>query len=233
MRKIMIKSAKYSVQAAIEHMPAPIRRLYHHYHFRWRFLEQKYQRATAEVEDYFRKFVSNSAPSMKGRTELLSALLQIGITEGLYIIDTLHRCLGVEGDVAEFGVAQGATSALIANEIRNNGKMFWLYDSFKGLPEPSDKDILIHDIANLGNMKAYKGMIAHPAEAVRNRLAEITFPEKRLRIVPGWVEDLSRTGNLPEKVCFAYVDLDLYVPDQDSIGATRPSAPFRGNRSYR
>ena len=208
----LIKSAKYAVRAAIEHMPASIRRVYHHYYHNWRFLEQDYQRATAEVEGYFRNFVSNCAPPMKGRTELLSALLQIGITEGLYIIDTLHRSLGVEGDVAEFGVAQGATSALIANEIRNNGKVFWLYDSFMGLPEPSDKDVLIHDVASLGSIKKYKGMIAHPAEAVRNRLAEITFPEKQLRIVPGWVEDLSRTGDLPEKVCFAYVDLDLYVP---------------------
>lgn len=208
----MINSAKYVIKAAIEHMPASIRRVYHHYYDDLPFLEQRYPRAVAEIEGYFRKFVSNCAPPLEGRTELLSALQQIGITEGLYIVDALHRSLAVEGDVSEFGVAQGATSALIANEIRHSGKTLWLYDSFKGLPEPSDKDVLLHDVANLGNMKKYKGMIAHPVAAVRNRLEQIAFPEKQLRIVPGWVEDLLRTGNLREKVCFAYVDLDFYVP---------------------
>ncbi len=207
----MIKSAKYAVKLAVERMPKPIREFYDHLHDR-EFVKQVHRRTVSEMEGCFRRFVSDYAPLNPLRTELMAALAQVGLTEALYIIDNLHRSLAIEGDVCEFGVAQGATSALIANEIRDFEKTLWLYDSFKGLPEPSEQDVLIHDVANLGEMHKYKGMIAHPAAAVRRRLARISFPEKRSKIVPGWVEDLTRTDNLPEKVCFAYVDLDLYIP---------------------
>jgi hypothetical protein len=36
------------------------------------------------------------------------------------------------------GIAQCATSALIANEISSSKKNLWLFDSFKGLPKPTE-----------------------------------------------------------------------------------------------
>jgi O-methyltransferase len=39
-----------------------------------------------------------------------------------------------------------ATSALLANEIRSTERTLWLFDSFKGLGKPSEKDLLIDDI---------------------------------------------------------------------------------------
>ncbi len=72
----------------------------------------------------------------------------------------LNRALGLDGDVCEFGVAQGATSALIANEIRGTEKDLWLFDSFEGLPKPTDHDILIDDIFNLGSIDRYQGTMA-------------------------------------------------------------------------
>lgn len=69
----------------------------------------------------------------------MAKLLGTQISEAMYILVFLHRSLELDGDVCEFGVAQGATSALLANEIRTTQKNLWLFDSFKGLPKRNGK----------------------------------------------------------------------------------------------
>jgi O-methyltransferase len=127
-------------------------------------------------------------------------------------MDYLRKVIVLGGDICEFGVAQGATSALLAYEIKDTDKKIWLFDSFEGLPEPSEKDILIHDICGLGSMEAYKGEMSCPEDMVRARLADIGFPPDRTRIVPGFLEETIHNADLPQKVCFAYIDFALYEP---------------------
>jgi len=114
--------------------------------------------------------------------------------------------------VCEFGVAQGATSALIANEIRNSGKSLWLFDSFKGLPRPGAKDVLIDDIFGLGSIEKYAGAMAHGQNEVLARLKVIDFPLNSVQLVAGFIEDTIRYPGLPAVICFAYVDFDFYEP---------------------
>ncbi len=52
--------------------------------------------------------------------------------EAYFIINALTMCIDIKDDVCEFGVAQGETSTLIANEIKNTGKILHLFDSFPG-----------------------------------------------------------------------------------------------------
>ena len=83
----------------------------------------------------------------------------------------------MDGDVCEFCVAQGETSALIANEISGClEKILHLFDSFEGLPKPSDKDKLKDDIFALGNIDKYAGTMKCPEAMVLSRLAAISFP---------------------------------------------------------
>ena len=82
--------------------------------------------------------------------------------------------LSLDGDVCEYGVAQGATSTLIAKTI-NGMKDLFLFDSFEGLPKPSKEDGLKDDIFNLGDMSRYEGtMKCHPQECM-GRLQCITY----------------------------------------------------------
>jgi len=96
-------------------------------------------------------------------------------SEALHLVWHLNRVLHLEGDVCEFGIAQGATSALIANEIRGTEKELWLFDSFEGLPMPTGKDILIDDIFSLGSIEKYQGTMACGQEQVIGRLNSISF----------------------------------------------------------
>lgn len=146
------------------------------------------------------------------RLNLLNSLIGTNPTEGLYIVDAIAKVSKIDGDVCEFGVAQGATSVLIANEIRDTTKIFWLFDSFKGLPKPTEKDELCDDIFNLGDINAYEGSMAYDVFVVKERLKTIDFPGKKVQIVSGFIEDTIKFKTLPETVSFAYVDFDFYEP---------------------
>lgn len=152
----------------------------------------------------------SAAPA--GRSELLAQLLGTQLPEAIYVINYLHQSLKLPGDVCEFGVAQGATSALLANEIRHTDKLLWLFDSFAGLPKPTAKDTLIHDIFSLGAIEKYAGTMAYGVNEVLERLRAISYPPARVKIVPGYIESTISGADLPERVCFAYVDFDFYEP---------------------
>jgi O-methyltransferase len=173
---------------------------------------QPHMSALREIEGCFRELVFPEIPIRQGRIELMANLLGTNPSEAMYLIRSLCMSLARPGDVCEFGVAQGATSALIANEIRDTDKRLWLFDSFKGLPKPSNEDELIDDIFNLGSMEAYTGTMACDVSMVKSKLNDTKFPLERVQIVPGFIEETSKSENLPQQVCFAYVDFDFYEP---------------------
>ena len=152
--------------------------------------------------------------SNKNRINILKELLGTSPSEAYFIINSLDMTNLIEGDVCEFGVAQGITSQLIANEILNkNSKALHLFDSFEGLPKPTEKDILKDDIFNLGNIEAYAGKMSVPEKNVINRLQTIKFPKNRVVIHKGFIEELIlNKKQFPEHVAFAYVDFDFYEP---------------------
>lgn len=147
------------------------------------------------------------------RVELLSRLQGTRPFQAYHLIRALDRVKNLPGDVCEFGVAQGETSALIANEIRNQNKRLHLFDSFAGLPMPTEKDRLLDDIYGLGRMDAYFQTMAFPEKLVTQRLVDIGFPKNKLLIHKGFVEEvIELDGIVPELVSFAYVDFDFYEP---------------------
>jgi O-methyltransferase len=165
-----------------------------------------------ELEGCYRDLLFPDIPDRENRPELMRQLLGTSVGEAMYILGALYRSLSCSGDLCEFGVAQGATSALLANEIRGTDKKLWLFDSFEGLPKPTEKDKLIHDIFNLGSMEAYTGQMACDVSMVKNRLDSIAFPLNKVEIVPGFIETTIHLKRLPNLVSFAYVDFDFYEP---------------------
>lgn len=172
----------------------------------------KYPALVLELHEALRALKFPKLPSQPGRPELLARLLGTGISEATYLLAELHTALRDPGDLCEFGVAQGATSALLANEIRATDKHLWLYDSFAGLPKPSAKDRLKDDIFGLGSIEKYEGEMRCDATEVETRLAQIGFPAARYHVRAGMVEDTLQEGMGPAQVCFAYVDFDFYAP---------------------
>ena len=147
------------------------------------------------------------------RSQLLARLQGTTPGEAYCIVEALAKTSHIEGDVCEFGVAQGETSALIAAEIEGTGKRFHLFDSFQGLPKPTEKDQLKDDISSLGSMEAYEGAMSCPQDMVTARLRAVGFPFERVQIHAGFIEDkIGLDKHMPKQVSFAYVDFDLYEP---------------------
>jgi O-methyltransferase len=182
-----------------------------------RVMHDIHRRDAVEIEDLYRRFMFPDLPQNEQRAGLLHDLIGTTIGEAIYIIQNLHKALQVLGDVCEFGVAQGATSRLLAAEIASTDRNLWLFDSFEGLPAPGPEDELIHDIFKLGSMEKYRGTMASPEESVRDKLDSINFPRARTRIKKGWIKDSIKTGDLPSRVAFAYVDFDFYDPIKDAL----------------
>lgn len=170
-----------------------------------------------ELEQVYKKYVLKDMELTEDGNafNLLFNLIGTGNAEAIYIRYYLHKCLAVEGDVCEFGIAQGATSALLANDIKDTDKNLWLFDSFEGLSVPTEKDILKDDIFNLGSMDKYAYSMKCSIHEVETRLNEIDIEKTRIKIVPGFIEQTindERVQNTLKKVSFAYIDFDLYEP---------------------
>jgi hypothetical protein len=180
-------------------------------------MREIHRQDAVEIEELYRHFVFPDLPRREGRAALLNDLIGTTIGEAIYIIRNLHEALKGPGDICEFGVAQGATSRLLAAEIASTERNLWLFDSFEGLPAPSPEDKLIHDIFKLGSMDRYTGTMASPETEVRNKLDSIGFPRERTKVKKGWVREALKSSELPARVSFAYVDFDFYEPIKDAL----------------
>src|SRR5215469_8985788 len=85
----------------------------------------RYRDTCSEIESVYREVVFQDLPERDGRVRLMVGLQGTGPSEAMWILGHLHRSLSLPGDVCEFGVAQGATSALLANEIQDTSKLLW------------------------------------------------------------------------------------------------------------
>ena len=134
--------------------------------------------------------------------------------EGLSILDSLYKTKDVKGDICEFGIAQGATSKMLATWImeQKSDKRLWLFDSFEGLSAPTSEDQLKDDIFSLGSIESYGGQMAFEQDVALSKLRSIDYPKTQLEVVPGFIETTIKGSHLPAEVSFAYVDFDLYQP---------------------
>lgn len=181
--------------------------------YRLNHLVSKQKQIIEEIVDFFFENHLRNIPKNKKRINLLLGLRGTELIEALYIIYHLNETKKLKGDVCEFGVATGATSAMLGNEIIKTKANLWLYDSFNGLSKPSKKDILINDIFGYKKMSRYYGSMKYDISNVKEELRKINFPEKRTKIIPGYIEKVAKAeANFPKKIKFAYIDFDLYNP---------------------
>jgi O-methyltransferase len=177
------------------------------------------------VDQLYEAYVLHVFPGLRdrpGRRALLSRLIGTEVPEAIFLLKYLQDALDSgAGDVVEMGVAQGATSTLLASEILDDPpRRLWLYDSFRGLSAPTIEDELINDMDNLGSMEAYSGTMSFPEYQVRERVEATGYPSDRIHVVAGYIDPRSPT---PDEVAFAYLDFDLYEPILTGLRLLHPS----------
>lgn len=108
----------------------------------------------------------------------------------------LMQCADVPGDVVEFGCHEGLTAMLLSSLTT---KHLNLYDSFEGLPKPSDRD--------LNRDPFVKGAMTTDFFAVTHRFMEAGLPIPT--VYKGWFKDVC-SFEMPERIAFAHIDGDFY-----------------------
>ena len=95
------------------------------------------------------EYLFGQLPHNDRRIQIMKGALGTPPSEAYYIIDSIHKTANVAGDLCEFGVAQGVTSSLIANEMlaQNINKKLHLFDSFEGLIRTNLRTIFLTSAA--------------------------------------------------------------------------------------
>jgi hypothetical protein len=124
----------------------------------------------------------------------------------------------VKGDIVECGVWKGgsmlaAAKTLIANS--DTDRRLFLYDTFEGMPAPTEHDIDVRDTSAESQMvkmtKSDGG-----SEWCYSTLSEVTgvinisdYPKEKVNYIVGKVED-TIPANIPEKIALLRLDTDWY-----------------------
>jgi AraC-like DNA-binding protein len=126
----------------------------------------------------------------------------------------LHRAVlyveekQIPGDMVECGVARGGSAAMMALTLNSDSRKLWMFDTFQGLPEPSQENP-DYRIASL-----YTGTCRGSLEEVRASLRLLGI-DKNAVLVPGlFQQTLPHCG--VESIAVLHVDGDWY----ESVRAT-------------
>jgi O-methyltransferase len=133
------------------------------------------------------------------------------------LISFLKGVESLPGVIIECGCWKGLSSYLICNYLKEtkpsfNGENFFVIDSFEGLSEPNEKDIITSSLLDgAGNRKGtfFKkyGAYSSPIDTVKKTLSNF----KEVTFFKGWIPKV--LNDLPDlKVKFVHIDLDLYDP---------------------
>jgi hypothetical protein len=149
-----------------------------------------------------------------GRDWPIEAVTMVGVKR----IENLQNLLslatvgyGIQGDVVECGVWKGGASIFMRGVLVALGqgdRRVWLYDSFQGLPKPSDESDL-----DLTSFSSYLGI---PLEQVQENFREFGLLSEQVKFVPGWFKDTLPTAAV-EKIVLLRLDGDMYESTKDTL----------------
>lgn len=126
----------------------------------------------------------------------------------------------VDGDFVECGVWKGGSAMVMALAcVRHNetNRNLYLFDTFTGMPKPSDQDVDLY--GNKAVTEFNKTHIpstenesnwcrANQEEVIRN-IKKTGFPEERIVLVPGMVEETIPL-TIPKNIALLRLDTDWY-----------------------
>jgi len=123
----------------------------------------------------------------------------------------------IAGAVVECGVWRGGAMMSIARTLMAAGdeRDLYLFDTFDGMPPPSDKDRANDGVAAAallaGRQRTTSDHIwAYASLAdVQQAMSSTNYPAEHVHFVPGLVED-TLPGRAPEKIALLRLDTDWY-----------------------
>ncbi len=159
------------------------------------------------------------------------------------LTDAVRYCVArdVPGAFAECGVWRGGSVLailLVLLELGRTDRDVWLYDTFEGMTEPTDRDVSPIDPPALATWREARGRGERPwadmfapehfdEEAVRTTLLETGYPSARLHFVRGPVEETIPAW-APEQIALLRLDTDWYESTRHELTHLYPRLAHGG-----
>lgn len=115
------------------------------------------------------------------------------------------------GSFAQVGVFRGGSARLIAYAKEGNGRPFYIFDTFKGMPKVNEK-IDLHKEGDFINTSL---------ESVKKIFSDSKDYPKDLVFCPGFFPATSDPAR-NDKFSFVYIDVDIYQSTLDSLNFFYP-----------
>lgn len=113
---------------------------------------------------------------------------------------------GGAGAIVECGTWRGGGVALMAASAQdmNTRCNVWVYDSFEGLPPPTDSD------GDAERAVYYPGLNASSEEIVRRAFERVGYPLASVKLVRGWFNETLPVQAVDEPIAVLHIDGDWY-----------------------
>jgi O-methyltransferase len=144
---------------------------------------------------------------------------------------------GIAGDFVECGVWRGGAvmaAACTMRQLNVTDRMFYLYDTFTGMPAPTARDReLIDKVDAAGRFrKSQTGPDSSDwrcasADEVRANLAQVAYDQSKFILVEGKVED-TLPHVLPERIALLRLDTDWYESTKHEMEHLMPRLVSKG-----
>jgi len=124
-----------------------------------------------------------------------------------YLIDSK-----IPGDFVECGVWQGGSTMLIASTLRTlkqTNRKIYLYDTFKGMSEPTSKDCRLNDPSIKAKKIWHNNWCFSPLSEVKKNMFSTGYPQNKLVFIKGKVEN-TIPKTIPSKISLLRLDTDWY-----------------------
>ena len=120
---------------------------------------------------------------------------------------------GIVGDIVECGVWKGGSMMAAAEmllRLNDTQRTLWLFDTFTGMPEPSDKDADYSGTSARMRLEKETNVQAYaPLKEVERMMASTGYPSERIRYIQGKVED-TIPATAPDRIALLRLDTDWY-----------------------
>ena len=155
---------------------------------------------------------------------ILSEVLPYTMTDVARTLSLIYAVRYVErnhvpGAIVECGVWRGGSMMAVARTLLNLGvsnRRLYLYDTFQGMPAPTQRDIdltglVAEDLFNEHKFEDVEGSdwCFSSLEEVQANVSTIGYPSDKIRYVKGKVED-TLPGEAPDAICLLRLDTDFY-----------------------
>ncbi|MBI2024345.1 class I SAM-dependent methyltransferase [Candidatus Giovannonibacteria bacterium] len=143
--------------------------------------------------------------------------LEVSRLDALYSF-ILEANSSLEGDIVECGTWKGGSAAVMAYVLSKSRvkRNVWLFDSFEGLPAPSEID------GQKARKKYYPGLLKTPSTNIQDIFKKLKISSDNVKIIEGWFSETFPKVKI-EKIAILHIDADFYEPVKMSLEKFYPS----------